>query len=239
MLEILDPEQNSEFRDNHLNLPFDLSKVFFIATANTLETVPWSLLDRMEVLRLSGYSAEEKLAIAKRYLVPRHSRELALSEEDCRFSDACLKEIISRYTREAGVRQLERAIGRVLRKIGVRIAEGQRQPTTVGPGDLTDLLGPEPFHPEEARKERVPGVAAGLAWTETGGPVIWVRSCRSRRRPLRAISGLMRGSLDSRTECISMCRQAPFRRTVLPRESLSPPPWLRCISSNRPDLTQP
>jgi ATP-dependent Lon protease len=176
MLEILDPEQNFEFRDNYLELPFDLSKVFFITTANTLGTIPRPLLDRMEVLHLSGYSEEEKLAIAKRYLVPRQRKEVGLSEHNCAISDAALTLIIRRYTREAGVRQLERSIGRVFRKTGVQIAEDKEESVNIAPNDLLELLGPEPFHLEEARKESVPGVAAGLAWTETGGEVLFVET---------------------------------------------------------------
>ncbi len=176
LLEILDPEQNKEFRDNYLDLPFDLSKVFFITTANTLDTVPKPLLDRMEVLRLPGYSEEEKLAIAQRYLVPRQLQQVGLTAEQCSFTPEALRHIISRYTREAGLRRLERAIGRVARKVALRFAEGDTTPATIRPEDLVEYLGPPPFLPEEVRKQLPPGVATGLAWTETGGEVLYVEA---------------------------------------------------------------
>jgi ATP-dependent Lon protease len=176
LLEILDPEQNRNFRDNYLDLPFDLSRVLFITTANALDTIPRPLLDRMELLRLPGYSSEEKAQIAHRYLIPRQLRETGLSEEQCFITDEALKRIISEYTREAGVRQLERAIGRVARKVALRYAEGNATPVTVGPEDLTEMLGPRPFYPEQVRKELPPGVATGLAWTESGGEVLYVEA---------------------------------------------------------------
>jgi ATP-dependent Lon protease len=176
LLEILDPEQNKEFRDNYLDLPFDLSKVFFITTANTLDTIPQPLLDRMEVLRLPGYSEEEKLVIAERYLIPRQLKQAGLTPEQCTFTREAVRQIISRYTREAGVRRLERAIGRVARKVALKFAEGDTTPVTVKPEDLADYLGPAPFLPEELRKQLPPGVATGLAWTETGGEVLYVEA---------------------------------------------------------------
>jgi len=176
LLEILDPEQNKEFRDNYLDLPFDLSRVFFITTANTLDTVPQPLLDRMEILRLPGYSEEEKLAIADRYLIPRQLKQAGLTAEQCAFTPEAVRQIISRYTREAGLRRLERAIGRVARKVALRFAEGDTTPVTVGAEDLPDYLGPAPFLPEEVRKQLPPGVATGLAWTETGGEVLYVEA---------------------------------------------------------------
>ncbi|HEY8503532.1 MAG TPA: endopeptidase La, partial [Gemmataceae bacterium] len=177
LLEILDPAQNHNFRDNYLDLPFDLSKVFFIATANTTDTIPRPLLDRMELLRLSGYSEEEKLEIAKRYLIPRTRADAGLTEEQVTITDEALRRVISRYTREAGCRQLERALARLMRKVAVRYAEDPNAPAvTVTPESLPDLLGPEMFTQEEARKEMPPGVAAGLAWTEAGGEVLYVEA---------------------------------------------------------------
>ena len=176
LLEVLDPEQNKTFRDNYLDLPFDLSKVFFITTANTLDTIPRPLLDRTEMLRLPGYSEEEKLEIARRYLTPRQLKETGLTAEQCGISDDVVKRIIVGYTREAGLRQLERGIGRVARKVALRFAEGTNDPVTVEPDQLADLLGPERFHPEQLRKELPPGVATGLAWTETGGDVLYVEA---------------------------------------------------------------
>ncbi len=176
LLEILDPEQNKTFRDNYLDLPFDLSKVLFITTANALDTIPRPLLDRMEVLRLAGYSEEEKLAIAKRYLIPKQLKETGVSEAQCTLPDATVKKIISGYTREAGLRGLDRAIGRVARKVALRVAEGNEGACTVAPDDLADMLGPEIFNQEEARRELPPGVATGLAWTETGGDVLYIEA---------------------------------------------------------------
>jgi len=176
LLEILDPEQNKTFRDNYLDLPFDLSKVLFITTANSTDTVPGPLLDRMEMLRLPGYTEEEKIEIANRYLIPRQLKEIGLTPEQCAYGPGTIMRIIAAYTREAGLRQLERTIGRVGRKIALRFAEGNRQPQTVVPDDLGELLGPEHFTPEEMRKEARPGVAPGLAWTETGGEVLYIEA---------------------------------------------------------------
>jgi ATP-dependent Lon protease len=176
LLEVLDPAQNSTFRDNYLDLPFDLSKVFFITTANTLDTIPQPLLDRMEILGLSGYSEEEKLEIARRYLVPRQLHETGIKPEQLTLPDETLRRMVSRYTREAGVRQLERTIGRVARKVARRFAEGQTGPVTIGPEDLSELLGPERFQQERARKHLAPGIVTGLAWTETGGEVLYIEA---------------------------------------------------------------
>jgi ATP-dependent Lon protease len=176
LLEILDPEQNKSFRDNYLDLPFDLSKVFFITTANTLDTIPRPLLDRMEMLRLPGYSEEEKTEIAKRYLIPRQLQHAGLKPEEVGFGDGTLHALIAHYTREAGLRQLERTIGRVARKIALRHAEGDVSAITVLPADVAPLLGPEIFPEDERRKEQPPGVATGLAWTETGGEVLYIEA---------------------------------------------------------------
>jgi ATP-dependent Lon protease len=176
LLEILDPEQNKTFRDNYLDLPFDLSRTLFVTTANALDTIPQPLLDRMEVLRLPGYSEEEKLEIAKRYLLPKQLKETGLTVEQCAIPDETVKKIISCYTREAGLRRLERAIGRVTRKVALRVAEGNNQSVTVTPDDLADMLGPEPFNQEQARRELPPGVSTGLAWTEAGGDVLYIEA---------------------------------------------------------------
>jgi len=176
LLEILDPAQNFSFRDNYLDLPFDLSKVFFITTANTLDTVPRPLLDRMEIIRLAGYSEEEKLHIARRYLIPRQLSQTGLTVDQVVFPDETVQRIISRYTREAGVRELERRLGQSARKIAKRFAEGQIQTVTVRPEDLPEMLGPERFLPEKARKQLDPGVATGLAWTESGGEVLYIEA---------------------------------------------------------------
>jgi ATP-dependent Lon protease len=176
LMEILDPAQNTAFRDNYLDLPFDLSKVFFITTANTLDTIPQPLLDRMEVLRLAGYSEEEKLHIARLYLIPRQLEQAGLKPEQLTLPDETLQRIIRRYTREAGLRQLERALGRLTRKVALRFAEGQTEAVIVGPEDLTEMLGPERFFLERLRKQLPPGVATGLAWTEAGGDVLYIEA---------------------------------------------------------------
>jgi ATP-dependent Lon protease len=176
LLEVLDPEQNKTFRDNYLDMAFDLSKVLFITTANTLDTIPQPLLDRMEILRLSGYSEEEKLQIAKTYLIPRQLKETGLTEEQIEFTEEGLKGIIRGYTREAGLRRLERAIGRVARKVTLEIGEGKTDRVVVKPELLGDLLGPEIFSQEEMRKVMPPGVATGLAWTEAGGDVLYIET---------------------------------------------------------------
>jgi len=174
LLEILDPAQNKTFRDNYLDLPFDLSKVLFVTTANALDTIPQPLLDRMEVLRLSGYSEEEKMKIAHRYLIPRQLKEAGLTEEQCSVPNDALRHLISGYTREAGLRRLERAIGRVVRKVALRFAEGDTTPVVVRPDDLAEMMGPEIFNQETMRRDVPPGVATGLAWTESGGDVLYI-----------------------------------------------------------------
>src|SRR5579871_187386 len=177
LLEILDPEQNKNFHDNYLDLPFDLSKVFFITTANTFETIPRPLLDRMEVLTLSGYSEEEKCEIARRYLIPRQLRDSGLTSAQLVITSDALRRVVEGYTREAGLRQLERAIGRLAHKAALRFAEGRANDiVTVKPEDLPDMLGPERFFLEQVRQTLPPGVAVGLAWTETGGDVLYVEA---------------------------------------------------------------
>ncbi len=176
LMEILDPAQNREFHDNYLDLPFDLSGVFFIATANTLENIPMPLLDRMEVLRLAGYSNEEKAQIARQYLIPRQLAEAGLTAEQLVLSDDTLVQLIARYTREAGVRGLERTLAKLARKIASQVARGEPGAGSIETPALPELLGPEPFRAEQARQQLVPGVVAGLAWTEAGGEVLYVEA---------------------------------------------------------------
>ncbi len=176
LLEILDPEQNNTFTDHYLDLPFDLSKVFFIATANQLGPIPPPLRDRMEVIQLAGYSDREKLQIARRYLVPRQVRENGLTPEQLEITDDAVNLIAARYTREAGVRQLERTIGRLGRKVALKIAQGETKKITVGAGDIPDFLGAAHFYPEEARKELPAGVATGMAWTDMGGVLLFIEA---------------------------------------------------------------
>jgi ATP-dependent Lon protease len=176
LLEVLDPEQNKTFRDNYLDLPFDLSKTLFITTANSLETIPAPLLDRMEVIRLSGYSEEEKTQIAVKYLLPRQLKHAGLTAEQAIITPQALEKLIRAYTREAGVRRLEQMLGRVIRKVAVKFAEGRTEPVTVNTSDVPELLGPEAILPEQARKDLPPGVVTGLAWTETGGDVLYIEA---------------------------------------------------------------
>ncbi|HEV2762367.1 MAG TPA: endopeptidase La, partial [Pyrinomonadaceae bacterium] len=176
LLEILDPQQNNTFRDHYLDLPFDLSKVFFIATANQLAPIPPPLRDRMEIISIAGYSDQEKLHIARQYLVPRQTRENGLQGGQFEITDEALAHIAARYTREAGVRQLERAIGGVVRKAALRVAENGDESVRVDVGDLKALLGAPRFFPEEARKDLPTGVATGMAWTEAGGALLFIEA---------------------------------------------------------------
>jgi len=176
LLEVLDPEQNNSFRDHYLDLPFDLSRVFFIATANQLGPIPAPLRDRMEVIRLTGYSDQEKLHIALQYLVPRQIRENGLTPEQIKITDAALELIASRYTREAGVRQMERTIGSIVRKVALKIAQNETEKLVVDATDIKEYLGAPRFYPEEARKELPAGVATGMAWTEMGGEVLFIEA---------------------------------------------------------------
>jgi len=176
MLEVLDPEQNNSFRDNYLAVPFDLSRVVFIATANMLDTIPGPLRDRMEVISLAGYTASEKFQIARRYLVPRQLDANGLKPGQVEIADEALRAIIQRYTREAGVRNLEREIGRVLRQAAMRIAEGETGPIAISAGDLAGIMGPPPFENEVAMRTSIPGVATGLAWTPVGGDILFIEA---------------------------------------------------------------
>ncbi len=176
LLEILDPAQNNTFRDNYIDLPFDLSKVFFIATANQLQPIPMPLRDRMEIIQLAGYSDREKLNIAKQYLIPRQITENGLSDEQIAITDDAINLITSRYTREAGVRQLERTVGNLARKVALKVAQGLTEKVNISAEEIKGYLGPPRVYPEEARKELPPGVATGMAWTEMGGEVLFIEA---------------------------------------------------------------
>jgi ATP-dependent Lon protease len=178
LLEVLDPEQNNTFRDNYLAVPFDLSRVVFITTANMLDTVPGPLRDRMEIISLAGYTGEEKLQIAHRYLVRRQLEANGLKEGQVEIGDDVLNDIIANYTREAGVRNLERQIGQTLRNAAVRIAEGSSGPIRITREDLASILGPPRFESETAMRTSVPGVATGLAWTPVGGDILFIEATR-------------------------------------------------------------
>jgi ATP-dependent Lon protease len=179
LLEVLDPEQNNTFRDNYLAVPYDLSQVLFIATANVLDPIPGPLRDRMEVLHLAGYTQEEKREIARRYLVARQLDESGLKPEQLEITDGAIATIISDYTREAGVRNLERQIGAVCRRAAVRIAEGVAQNARIDTADLADSLGPAKFVNEVALRVGMPGVATGLAWTPVGGDILFIEASRT------------------------------------------------------------
>jgi ATP-dependent Lon protease len=178
LLEVLDPEQNSTFRDNYLGVPFDLSRVMFIGTANVLHTIPGPLRDRLEIIELPGYTDEEKLQIARRYLVPRQLEANGLTAERCEITDEALRAIIRDYTREAGCRNLEREIGSVFRHVAARIAEGTADRVRVDVGDLQEILGARRFESEMAMRTSTPGVATGLAWTPVGGEILFVEATR-------------------------------------------------------------
>ena len=178
LLEVLDPEQNSTFRDNYLAVPYDLSPVMFVCTANVLDTIPGPLRDRMEVIQLPGYTEQEKLQIARRYLVSRQLSRNGLLPAQCEITDAALRSIIADYTREAGVRNLEREIGSVCRHVALRVAEGGAQKVTVDEADLAAILGPRRFEAEVAMRTAVPGVATGLAWTPVGGDILFIEATR-------------------------------------------------------------
>jgi ATP-dependent Lon protease len=180
LLEVLDPEQNNSFRDNYLAVPFDLSKVLFIGTANVLDAIPAPLRDRMEIIELTGYTEEEKLQIAKRYLLTRQLTANGLTSAQVEVSEEALRRVIVDYTREAGVRSLERQIGALLRNAAVTIASGGAQSVSIGADDVARILGAARFESDVALRTSVPGVATGLAWTPAGGDILFIESSRVR-----------------------------------------------------------
>jgi ATP-dependent Lon protease len=180
LLEVLDPEQNNTFRDNYLGVPFDLSKVLFIGTANVLDAIPPPLRDRMEIIELTGYTEEEKLQIAKRYLLARQLTANGLTSAQVEVSEEALRRVITDYTREAGVRSLERQIGALLRNTAVTIASGSAQSVSIGADDVARILGAPRFESDVALRTSVPGVATGLAWTPAGGDILFIESSRVR-----------------------------------------------------------
>lgn len=176
LLEILDPHQNNSFRDHYLDLPFDLSKVFFIATANQLQPIPAPLRDRMEIISIAGYSDQEKLHIAKQYLVPRQITENGLKKDQLEIPDETINLLTARYTREAGVRQLERTVGNLARKVALKVAQGNTEKVTIAPDDVREYLGAPRFYPEKVRDDMPAGVATGMAWTEMGGEILFIEA---------------------------------------------------------------
>ena len=189
LLEVLDPEQNSTFVDHYLDVPFDLSRVMFITTANYLDPIPHALRDRMEVIQLSGYTEEQKLEISKRHLVPKEIRENGLDDEKIRFEDGGLVKIIRDYTREAGLRNLEREIGRVCRKVARAVTEGRTELTVITPEKVREYLGPEKFFNEVAERTGEPGVVTGLAYTPNGGDILFIEATRMKGKKGLTLTG--------------------------------------------------
>ena len=189
LLEVLDPEQNNAFSDHYLEVPFDLSKVFFVCTANVLDTIPPALRDRMEVLRLPGYTEEEKLEIAKAHLVPRQRDEHGLTEENIEFSDEAIRKVINEYTREAGVRNLDREIANLCRKVARGIVEGNKEKVALDGEKVTGFLGPVRFFRELSERTDRSGISIGLAWTQVGGEILFVESSMMRGKGKVAITG--------------------------------------------------
>ncbi|HSD10213.1 MAG TPA: S16 family serine protease, partial [Candidatus Binatia bacterium] len=189
LLEVLDPEQNFTFVDHYLDVPFDLSKVMFITTANYLEPVPPALRDRMEVIELAGYTEEEKLEIARRHLIPKQRVENGLTEENVELTTEGVQEIVRSYTREAGLRNLEREIGRVCRKVARGVTEGKTDRVVVDVAKVREFLGPEKFFSEIAERVHEPGVATGLAWTPNGGEILFIEATRMTGKKSLTLTG--------------------------------------------------
>ena len=217
LLEVLDPEQNNSFSDHYLEVPFDLSQVIFIATANYLEPVPPALRDRMEILELPGYTRLEKIAIAKNFLLPKQIGEHGLTEHHLQLGDDALEEIIDHYTREAGVRNLEREIASVVRAIAVKVAAGESYATRIGAGDLAELLGPNKFWAEVAERTELPGVATGLAWTPTGGEILFIEASQMPGKGQLVMTGQLGGVMkESAQAAMSWVRAHASKLGVRP-----------------------
>ena len=201
LLEVLDAEQNHSFSDHYLEVPFDLTKVMFIATANMLDTIPPALRDRMEVIEVPGYVEEDKLAIARSYLWPRQLERHGLMDRGLELSDSAIQQIVRRYTREAGLRNLEREIGKIARKLARRFVEKQELPSALGPDDLRPLLGPPRYEAEIAGRLQIPGVSVGLAWSQAGGEILFIEASRMRGKGRLKITGslgdVMRESIET------------------------------------------
>ncbi|MCI0439388.1 MAG: endopeptidase La, partial [Chloroflexi bacterium] len=220
LLEVLDPAQNHSFTDNYLGVPFDLSQVLFIATANTLDTIPAPLRDRMEILQLSGYTDDEKLAIAREFLIPKQLKAHALSEDELSFEDGAVRAIIRGYTREAGVRNLNREVANVCRKFASRLAEGVVSSETITEEKVTEYLGRPHFYDEVAERTERPGVATGLAWTPTGGDVLFVEATMMPSHDERLILTGMLGDVmrESAQAALSYVRSNAGRVGVRPEQ---------------------
>jgi len=219
LLEVLDPEQNDSFTDNYLELEYDLSKVMFIATANSLDTIPPPLRDRMEIINISGYTQEEKVQIAKKYLIPKQIEENGLSKKQIKISQAAVEKIIDQYTRESGVRNLEREIGSVCRNVAAKIASDDVDKMSVGVNDLDDILGKRKFFSDVAERTTVPGVATGLAWTPYGGDILFIEASVSRGTGKLHITGQLGDVMkESAMLAISYLR-ARYKELNIPEEA--------------------
>ena len=210
LLEVLDPEQNHSFSDHYLEVPIDLSKVMFITTANILDTIPPALRDRMEVMELPGYTEEDKLMIAKRYLIPEQIEAHGLNADLIELEDDAIRTIIRSYTREAGVRNLEREVAAVCRGVAKEVAAGRQEPTKIAPDDLEKFLGPIKFIPELAARSWGPGLATGLAWTPTGGDIIFIEAARMRGKGSLTLTGQLGEVMkESATAALTYIRAHP------------------------------
>ena len=219
LLEVLDPEQNDSFMDNYLELEYDLSKVLFIATANSLDTIPAPLRDRMEIINISGYTQEEKTEIAKKYLIPKQIEENGLSKKQFKISTKAIEKIIDEYTRESGVRGLERQIGAVCRNVAAQIASGDIEKMSVGVNDIQDILGKRKFFSDVAERTTVPGVATGLAWTPYGGDILFIEASVSRGSGKLHITGQLGDVMkESAMLAISYLR-ARYEELNIPEEA--------------------
>ncbi|MBT2187836.1 endopeptidase La [Sphingobium nicotianae] len=219
MLEVLDPEQNGTFRDNYLGVPFDLSRIVFIATANMLDTIPGPLRDRMEIITLAGYTAEEKLNIARKYLVKRQLEANGVTPEQVEIDDASLTAIIEYYTREAGVRNLEREIGKTIRHAAVSIADGTQTHVSITETDLADVLGGRIFENEVAQRTSVPGVATGMAWTSVGGDILFIEATRMPGNGRLTLTGQLGDVMkESAQAALSLLRSRAERMGIDPKD---------------------
>jgi ATP-dependent Lon protease len=220
LLEVLDPEQNNAFSDHYLEVPFDLSHVMFIATGNVVDPIIPALKDRMEILELPGYILEEKLEIARKYLVPRQIVENGLKANRMQFTDDAIKSIISDYTKEAGVRNLERRIGSICRKAAKRIAEGKRGKVKISEKNLTQFLGPRKIVPEIAAREGQVGVATGLAWTPYGGEILFVESLKTEGKKGLILTGLLGDVMKESCQAALSYLKTKLRRWGIPESEL-------------------
>jgi ATP-dependent Lon protease len=221
LLEVLDPEQNFSFTDHYLDMPFDLSKVMFITTANLLDPIPVALRDRMEVLQLSGYAPKEKLVIAKKYLVPRELNNTGLTKEHIRFSDKAIMKIIEDYTREAGLRNLQREIGNVCRKVARSRAEGKTEKVHVSAKSIHEFLGPPRYFSEFAQRMHDPGVAIGLAWTPTGGEILFIEASSTKGKGQLILTGQLGDVMKESAQAARTYLHANAEKLGIPEEAFS------------------